>query len=45
VDYSNSYVVTSKPYLAVLKQKNLEKKVADKIKEYKAKEKEENKSR
>jgi hypothetical protein len=45
VDYFNSHVVTPKPYLVVLKQKTLEKEVANKIKEYKAKEKEEKRSR
>ncbi len=40
VDYSNSHVVTSNQYLIVLKQKALDKGVADKIREQKAKERE-----
>jgi hypothetical protein len=45
VDYSSSYVVTSDQYLTVLKQKALEKEVVDKIREQKAKKREEKKSR
>jgi hypothetical protein len=45
VDYSNSHVVTLKQYLVVLKQKAMNKKNANKIKELKAKEKEERRSR
>jgi hypothetical protein len=33
VDYSNSHVVTSNQYLIVLRQKALEKKIIDKIRE------------
>jgi hypothetical protein len=33
MDYSNSHVVTSNQYLAMLRQKALEKKFVDKIKE------------
>jgi hypothetical protein len=41
VDYSSSHVVTSNQYLAVLRQNALEKEVIDKLKENKAKEREE----
>ncbi len=40
MDYSSSHVVTSDQYLIVLKQKALDKRVANKIKEQKAKERE-----
>jgi hypothetical protein len=40
MDYSNSHVVTSNQYLIVLKQKALDKGVADKFREQKAKERE-----
>ncbi len=40
VDYSNSHVVTSNQYLVVLRQKALENKIVDKIREQKGKNKE-----
>lgn len=40
MDYSNSHVVTSYQYLIVLKHKVMDKKIVEKIKELKAKEKE-----
>jgi hypothetical protein len=45
VDYSNSHVVTSNQYLAVLKQKTMDKKAMDKVRELKAKERQEKKSK
>ncbi len=39
MDYSNSHVVTLDQYLVVLKQKTMDKKVANEIKELKTKEK------
>lgn len=45
IDYSNSHVVTSKQYLVVLKQKKMDKEVADKVRVLKAKEREEKRSR
>jgi len=41
IDCFNSHMVTLDQYLALLKQKALEKKIIDKIKEQKAKEREE----
>jgi hypothetical protein len=40
VDYSNSHVVASNQYLVVLRQKALENKIVDKIREQKGKNKE-----
>ncbi len=40
MDYSNSHVVTLYQYLVLLKQKTMDKKVANEIKEFKSKEKE-----
>ncbi len=45
MDYCNSHVVTSDRYLALLKHKAMDKKVANKIKELKTKIKEERISR
>jgi len=45
VDCSSSHVVTSNQYLAVLRQKALEKEVVNKIREQKVKKKEGKKSR
>ncbi len=45
MDYSNSHVVTLDQYLVVLKQKTMDKKFANEIKELKAKEKGKRKSR
>jgi hypothetical protein len=41
IDYSNSHVVTSNQYLAVLKKKTMDKEATNKVRELKAKEKEE----
>ncbi len=38
MDYSNSHVVTLNQYLVILKQKVVDKKIANKLKEQKAKE-------
>ncbi len=45
MDCFNSHMVTLYQYLALLKQKALEKKIVDKIREQKAKEREEKISR
>jgi hypothetical protein len=45
MDYSNSHVITSYQYLTVLKQKVMDKKVVEKIKELKAKKKENRRSK
>jgi len=45
VDYSNSHVMIANQYLVMLKQKTMDKEAMDKIKELKAKEKQEKRSR
>jgi hypothetical protein len=45
VDYSSSHLVTLDQYLAMLRQKALDKEVINKIKEQKTKEREEKKSK
>jgi hypothetical protein len=43
VDYSSSLVVTLNQYLTILKQKVMDKEIADKLKEHKVKEREKKK--
>ncbi len=45
MDYSNSHVVTSYQYLVVLKHKAMNKKITNKLKEQKVKEREKERSR